>query len=893
MKNIVTICCLSLALLSCTHKGADLSELNTEPTYGVTKLNSEWPVPFVLPYDDGSPGITNFGSKLNHKPAGKYGPVKVSEDGHFSVGDQRIRFWGVNVTGRSCFPDKKEADKIAARMAKFGINIVRFHHMENNWGGSTLIDYGPSGSRKLNEHVLDRLDYFIAKLKDHGIYSNINLMTSREFFPSDGLPKSVMELDWKQRHILSYLLTDQRNLEKEYAKTLLNHLNPYTKLPYNQDPAIAFVEINNENSIYQQYFSGTLDKAPLEFTQLLTQRWNDWLASQYKNDQILYQEWGVIDEALGKEIILNGGLAENSDHWRVEQHGGALVNHKIVKVKGKRALRLKVSKRGSQRWNVQLNQKGLALKKNRVYTLKFSAKANKHKNLSVSIQQAYKPWTTYDQIEYKLSKNWQDYELTFLSPVNDDNLRLNFGSLGSKKGQFFIREVSLKPGGSLGKLPLDQNLENRTISRNLYNKRYNARNKDWMRFLKSLEMDYWGDMNDFIKNEIKIAGLSYGTIVSLSPPSVQKQFNFIDGHSYWDHPIFHNRDWDSKDWTIQNNSMVNSFSNSIDDLAQQRVIGMPFTVSEFQSAKPNHFSAEAPLMIAAYAGLQDWDAIYFFAYGANRRGNWDDNYFSDYFETNNIPSTMVNMAVAANLFRRGDVHASKKMLAIPFDEQQELDVLATKAHAWHVATGKHLESYSGKSFLNRVGLDLNLDASSGITTKETISDIKLSDTGQIKWDLRNRNAGVLSINTDKTKSIVGFIEGQEYQFDSLTVEIGQLNLNWATLTISAQSGNLDNLDAGASILAIATGRTENTKMKWTDKQQISVGSNWGRAPTLVEVIPFSIALKASPSNVKAWSLSPEGARKQNLAVETTNTGARIIADGTHKTLWYEIEVKPN
>src|SRR5689334_12532601 len=32
----------------------------------ITGINSQWPVAFVLPYDDGSESITHFGSRLNH-----------------------------------------------------------------------------------------------------------------------------------------------------------------------------------------------------------------------------------------------------------------------------------------------------------------------------------------------------------------------------------------------------------------------------------------------------------------------------------------------------------------------------------------------------------------------------------------------------------------------------------------------------------------------------------------------------------------------------------------------------------------------------------------------------------------------------------------------------------
>jgi len=84
--------------------------------------------PFVLPWDDASPGVANVAG-LVPGPAGKDGTIRV-EGGHFYAGDRRIRFLGVNLCFGANFPSHDAADKIAARLAKFGINCVRFHHMD-------------------------------------------------------------------------------------------------------------------------------------------------------------------------------------------------------------------------------------------------------------------------------------------------------------------------------------------------------------------------------------------------------------------------------------------------------------------------------------------------------------------------------------------------------------------------------------------------------------------------------------------------------------------------------------------------------------------------------------------------------------------------------------------
>ena len=130
--------------------------------------------PFTLPWDDASPTVISL-AHLNDKPAGSAGFVRV-KDGHLFAGDKRLRIFGVNVCFGANFPTHEAAEKVAARMAKFGINCVRFHHMDMFSAPSGIF---AKDGKTLDPDRLDRLDYFIAKLKEHGIYADLNLHVSR------------------------------------------------------------------------------------------------------------------------------------------------------------------------------------------------------------------------------------------------------------------------------------------------------------------------------------------------------------------------------------------------------------------------------------------------------------------------------------------------------------------------------------------------------------------------------------------------------------------------------------------------------------------------------------------------------------------------------------------
>ena len=61
-------------------------------------------------------------------------------------------------------------------------------------------------------------------------------------------------------------------LQKEYARNLLTHLNPYTGNEYRNEPAIAIVELLNENALYLGF------RAPTPYyDEELTRIFNLWL----------------------------------------------------------------------------------------------------------------------------------------------------------------------------------------------------------------------------------------------------------------------------------------------------------------------------------------------------------------------------------------------------------------------------------------------------------------------------------------------------------------------------------------------------------------------------------------------------------------------------------------
>src|ERR1700728_2218474 len=221
-------------------------------------------------------------SFLLDAPAGKHGFLRV-QDGHLATGDgKRIRLWGVNITdwshGSRQIPTRDDAPLWAATLARFGVNSVRFQFLDLQTPRG-LVKPGDN-TRSLDPEQLDREDFFIAELEKRGIYIDFNLLVGRPFSEGDG----VQDAKLLRQGAKGTSFFDARliALQKEYAQQLLSHVNPYTKSKYTDDPAVAIIEINNENAINVGFH------APSPFyDNELTLMYNDWLTKHRNQQQMI------------------------------------------------------------------------------------------------------------------------------------------------------------------------------------------------------------------------------------------------------------------------------------------------------------------------------------------------------------------------------------------------------------------------------------------------------------------------------------------------------------------------------------------------------------------------------------------------------------------------------
>lgn len=790
---------------------------------------------------------------------------------HFYTADgRRVRLWGVNLSFASCFPTHGDAEKVAGRMAGFGVNSVRFHHMDTAaWPRGIWAEDGKS----LHPEALDRLDYFIDRLARRGIYSNLNLHVGRVHSRELGLPQADESYDKMVSIFMPALLAPQ----KDYARRLLTRKNPYRGMTCAEDYAVAIAEITNENGLFMWSADRVLPTLPAVYAEELRSQYNRWLKGRYENTGALTAAWTKGSVPLGEEMLKNNSFATFAPNqtapagWVLEQHDGCRATLKRAEYKGRTALIIEPQQTSGADWHLQINQRTLAVRQGQLYTIQIVAAAQEACVVNVSVGQAHEPWTNLGLwTPVTLTEQWQTLTLTFTAPQTDDNARASI-SFGGCKTPFAIASFSLRPGVEYA-LETAESLEQGTV-KVFAGVESDARKIDRMVFFAETEKAYFDGMRRYIKNDLGFQGMVTGTIV-FGPLGLygQSDMDFIDSHAYWQHPRFPRRDWDPGDWLIDQKAMSDHPEQAtLFQMAAERLAGKPFTVTEYNHPAPLDSQAECVPMIASFAAAQDWDGVWLYTY-SHSGDTWDRLHLNSYFDIDTNSAKWGFMPAGASLFRDGllppqRVHAPG-LAALTGTDKPSVEALA----ALHLKSGMKMLSALGptmKQELLRFGG-------------------QASPKARLEWDVRD-GKGLYVVGNEACRVLTGSTERFQSVTQDFAVKIEQPA--FAAVTVVSLDGKPLGTEC-RRMLMTACGRCENTGMQFSDDRR-TVGRNWGTAPVQIEpvegVVQFDPASAFSGPGVTCKALNPDGSVRKAFPV----TDGRIRLSAEHQTMWYLVERDPS
>ncbi len=826
--------------------------------------------PFILPWDDASPSPTNLSTWLEPVTAQKFVTAK---EGHLYLGDKRLRLFGVNISNDACFPSHEDADKSAARLAKFGIGCVRFSRLDTKPAPLGLFQ---ADLTTIDPSQLDKFDYFISALKQRGIRTDLILHDGRPYpgFPTwEGMPEGFRGVD----NFYPPMIDAQRKV----AAALLGHVNPYTKSPYANEPAVAFIELNNHSSLVKEWWSYELDDLPEIYGKEIQAQWNKWLTAKYGTDEKLRAEWNAHVTPVGDVNLLV--VPKDFSNWVGEVKYPSIGKGQPAVGEPIPATWLHVAQTGTdpgQAYYVRYHQIVNAKKS---YTFTFQARSDRDRQLFVRAQQVSGFFSTAVNITVNITAGWKKYSVTFVPTMSLDEARFGFYDLGAEPSDWYFGDLLLTTSAAQGLSETEKLGTVSVVAKRDYYGRTAEVQRDWMAFLLDTEKAYWSGMASYLKDTLHTRSLLMGAQAGESPSLTQASLDAVQAEALWQAPRFPFPSAPDR-WYSKSLSMVtDAKGGAISSLAMKRVAGKPFICTGYDEPAPNTFSSECFPLLAAYAALQDWDAIFASSYSSDL-ANLKSGLIGNFEDIAQNPNQMASLPAAVAMFVRADVKAAApRTVAVPFAAY--LDQLTKTGPATDLTNF----GVNPDEALRRPVI-LATDGTSSPTPPniQSVYPGITSDTMELRWNT-NATRSTVTIDTDKSAGFIGFSQDLAFPLSQVTITPHATLQGWCAIHATVLEG--ESFQNARRLLITATGSGANTDMKWKSGPLANLAKDWGTAPSLVEGIGATISFPGK-TGTKAWALDSTGHRGAEVRVKIEQSRATLEISPEAKTLWYEVELAP-
>lgn len=260
------------------------------PVFSMSQDNSGW---FVF---NPSSSIQTSEIRMTdwiEKPAGKHGCVQMKGDRFVFEDGTPVKFWGTNIASDLPFMEPNEVKKWIPFLTGYGFNSVRFHKF--TWHATDGIH-----STVLTYQKWKNFDFLCNELRNNGIYYGWSHIYGHKVMPGDSSRviayREVAGTKFPWSHLsgttsaLVNFAEDLQDLNIELTVNMLNHVNPHTGLRYADDPALSFVEFQNEDDIFWGAIEESLKQAPT-YRKILCEKFSQWLKNKYGTTENLKKAW--------------------------------------------------------------------------------------------------------------------------------------------------------------------------------------------------------------------------------------------------------------------------------------------------------------------------------------------------------------------------------------------------------------------------------------------------------------------------------------------------------------------------------------------------------------------------------------------------------------------------
>jgi hypothetical protein len=427
------------------------------------------------------------------------------------------------------------------------------------------------------------------------------------------------------------------------------------------------------------------------------------------------------------------------------------------------------------------------------------------------------------------------------------------------------------------------------------------RGLDQLRFYEELEEAYWTSSRELLRKagvKVPIAGTNwqahgFPTRIHMLG---QSKFDYVDRHGYWDHPQGEgNLRWNIATAQFHNLPMVKAVKadqdtlvylgvgNLVTEKAWERVLGMPMTVSEWNTCLPNEYSLEGGGLMAAYGLLQGWDGSLQFGYFSP---DFRQSLGSGSFDLFGNPPQILQFPAIAAMWYRQDVKEAKVVAESQYDSTSVYQWTEDRKPVplWAALVGK-----VGYRFVSQprkpVVKDLRKYWDAQSLTARSI-------TGELSW---NASAGVIHVDTARTQAVIGFLSAAPHKMAAVSLSSPN---RFGAVWVTAMDG-LSPIRSARRLLVTAVGPARNTGMEYEQTSQMSrLGAPFwhlksvGAAPALLEAAVGELRIRSSHARqMKCWALDVVGNRRQRVPVSVEAGELVLGLRAAHQAVYYELAVE--
>jgi hypothetical protein len=818
----------------------------------------------------------------------------------------RARLYGVTIAGPAVFPDSAQAIAVAKRLQSLGINLVRLTYFDYTYyNDASILIRSNTTSRGFDSTMLRRFDWFIAQLRNHGIYVSLVLRSARHARRDDGIAgwDSVRNAG----RMYSYFLPGYQMVVRDFIYDLLSRRNQFTGIPYRDDPTIAILELEQDNSLFTQWINNNTfslaQGGQLSYfhSRMLDSAFIRFVLAKYRTAQAAQAAWRFSPRSTSN-VIGNPSFGDPFDNtWLLNLSNNALAvteRDPLDKKEGSYSMRIRISQPGSRPQDIRFRNLSPQLQRYALYRVQLWARTDAARRL-----------VTFSIANFSfrdtLTSQWREYTYTFRSN-NEGTAQFNV-DVGGTSGDVWLDNVRVTAIEEPGLLP-GESFSSYTVARSRYNEHTThslARWRDNLEFYQTLTENWFTWMQRLIHDTLRCTAL-------IAPGNQQAVLNDIYAARLLDLPSV-GTGWDSpyrriagassdSAWYILNDPQLgHPYGGLIYVPSRTRIAGKPLMVNSYSIPYPHASMSEMTTLLPAYLAYQDAD-VYVLTYYAYNRSSLVTPWVRDrygpnaagtitHYELAGNPAVMALVPLSSYVFCNELISPANEELLL----QQTSEALAYPPYNQFGAFFLYSGADARIPLFRRVAIDsFNASLQSYQPHREipALADLSsvntaalLSDTGELLW---NANDTLLLIRTPRYRAATGVLRGKILDISgnaSHTVE--RLDDGWIG-TVQFLSLDGQSLDSTQQALLSLVTRSCATGAIWSGDS--STYRNWGAEPMQLEAMNVTINWRHAADSLTLIPLDSSGkplASRVRPITKASNGRFRFTLDQrSDRTVWY-------